>query len=126
VVSGPISDWGRARLRAIREGELRERGVGGEEWLVTRESGEGVGEATVGVELGTAAALIGERPAGRIVGTAPNTLVGEVAWEAIIIGEAPQLQPEDMLTSVETPTLAFRLRSVVDRRLHETWEVAPQ
>ena len=125
-MSAPISAEGRARLRAIREGELRARGVGGEAWAVTRQSGEGVGEATVDEEIGTAAALIGERPAGRIVGAAPGTLVGEVAWEAIIIGEAPQLQPEDLLTSVAEPARAFRLRSVVDRRLHETWEVVPQ
>jgi hypothetical protein len=51
--------------------------------------------------------------------------VGKTAWELIITGPGPALEPEDVLTSVATPTRAFRLRSVVDRRLHETWEVVP-
>jgi hypothetical protein len=51
--------------------------------------------------------------------------VGKVSWEAIITGAAPALLPDDVLTSVATPAHAFRLRSVTDRRLHETWEVVP-
>ena len=123
-MSAPISTEGRAALRAIREGELRGRGVGGDSWLVTRESGEGVASETTTIAMGLITALVGERPAGRIVGAAPNTLIGAVAWEAIILSSALALLPEDVLTSAASGD-AVRLRAVVDRRLHETWEVAP-
>jgi hypothetical protein len=124
-MSGPISPYGREALRAIREGELRARGVGGATWTVTRQSGEGVGAPTTPATIGTAAALIGERPAGRLASAAPGASVGETAWEAILIGASPILLPDDVLTSAASPGLAFRLRSVIDRRLHETWDVTP-
>lgn len=125
-MTGLISTEGRAQLRAIREAELRQRGVGGAAWVVTRRSGDGVGTPTTPATIGTAAVLVGERPAGQIAGAAPGSLVAATAWEAIVIGAGPVLQAEDVLTSVATPSLAVRLRSRVDRRLHETWEVTPQ
>jgi hypothetical protein len=121
-----ISPTGRAALRQIREDELRERGVGGEAWTVTRRSGDGVTTVTTVTTVGTAMALVGERPAGQLASAAPGSLVGKTEWEAIIIASGPALLPEDTLTSVASPTLAFRLRAVTDRRLHETWEVVPQ
>jgi hypothetical protein len=124
-MSAPISTEGRGALRAIREAELRQRGVGGDAWAVTRQSGEGVSAPTAPSSVGTAAALIGERPAGRLTSAAPGASVPETAWEAILIGASPALQAADVLTSVATPALAFRLRSLIDRRLHETWEVTP-
>lgn len=124
-MSGLISDPGRAKLADVRERELRARGVGGAAWTITRQSGEGVGTPTAPATIGTTAALIGERPAGQIGSAAPGSLVGKTEWELIIIGAGPALAPEDVLTSVASPALAFRLRSVVDRRLHETWRVEP-
>jgi hypothetical protein len=124
-VSAPISTEGRAALRAIREAELRARGVGGDAWAVARQSGEGVSAPTVPTAIGTAAALIGERPAGRLASAAPGASVAETAWELILIGAGPALASADVLTSVAAPALAFRLRSLVDRRLHETWDVEP-
>jgi hypothetical protein len=121
----PISPTGRAALRQIREGELGERGVGGAAWTVTRRSGDGVGAATTVTTVGTAAALIGERPAGQLASAAPGSLVGKTEWEAIVIASGPALLPEDTLTSVASPTISFRLRNVTDRRLHETWSVIP-
>lgn len=121
----PISPGGRAALRAIREDELRERGVGGAAWVVTRRTGDGVGATTTVATVGTAQALIGELPAGQVGSAAPGSLVGKTEWEAIIIASGPALLPEDTLTSVASPALAFRLRAVTDRRLHETWEVVP-
>jgi hypothetical protein len=35
------------------------------------------------------------------------------------------LLPDDVLVSLGSPALAFRLRSLTDRRLHETWDVTP-
>jgi hypothetical protein len=124
-MAAPISSEGRSALRTIREAELRGRGVGGDAWLITRQSGEGIGAPTSAAAIGTAAALIGERPAGRLTSAAPGASVPETAWEAILIGASPALQAADVLTSVATPALAFRLRSLIDRRLHETWEVTP-
>jgi hypothetical protein len=121
----PISTEGRQRLRAIREAELGGRGVGGAAWAVTRQSGEGISAPTAPTAIGTAAALIGERPAGRLASAAPGASVGETAWEAIIVGASPILLPDDVLSSLASPGLAFRLRSLTDRRLHETWDVAP-
>jgi hypothetical protein len=125
-LSAPISAEGRAQLRRIREAELRGgRGVGGEAWVVTRADGEGVGAPVDAALVGTAAALVGERPAGRQASAAPGASVAETTWEAIIVGAAPALLPDDVLTSATAPALAFRLRSVTDRRLHETWDVTP-
>jgi hypothetical protein len=84
-----------------------------------------VGAATTVATVGTAQALIGELPAGQVGSAAPGSLVGKTEWEAIIIASGPALLPEDTLTSVASPALAFRLRAVTDRRLHETWEVVP-
>jgi hypothetical protein len=125
-MSSPISPGGRAALRGIREAELRGvRGVGGDAWAVIRASGEGVGAPVAQVTIGTAAVLIGERPAGRLASAAPGASVGETTWEAIVVGASPILLPDDVLASVASPSLAFRLRSLTDRRLHETWDVAP-
>jgi hypothetical protein len=125
-MAAPISTEGRARLRSIREAELRGvRGVGGEAWAVIRASGEGVGDPVAQITVGTAAVLIGERPAGRLASSAPGASVGETAWEAIVVGIGPILLPDDVLTSLASPALAFRLRSLTDRRLYETWDVAP-
>lgn len=124
-MSAPISSDTRAALRAIREAELRQRGVGGDAWAVTRADGEGVSAPVARVTVGTAAALIGERPAGDLASAAPGASVPETSWELIIIGAAPALRPDDVLASVATPALAFRLRSLTDRRLHQTWQVTP-
>lgn len=124
-MSAPIPSGGREALRRIREAELRGRGVGGESWAVTRASGDGVAVPVMWAAVGTAAALVGELPAGNLASAAPGASVAEASWEAIITGTAPALLPDDVLTSVATPALAFRLRSVIDRRLHETWDVTP-
>jgi hypothetical protein len=121
---GVIGEERRDRLRVIREADMCERGVGGERWQAHRFTGPGFGDP-IPVALGEVRALVAEQPTDRPTMAATGTAVSAQTWELIVTRPGVELQPDDVLTSLTTPTLAFRLDRRTDRRLHDMWSVAP-